>query len=51
MKEASETDKWLEMLYKTGYIVIAEYKKLDRLCSTIRVLLIKSVNTAKANQK
>ena len=49
LKEANETGKWLEMLYKTGYIDSAEYKKLDRLCSTIRVLLIKSITTAKAN--
>ena len=51
LKEASETGKWLEMLYKTEYIDSAEYKKLERLCSTIRVLLIKSINTAKANQR
>ncbi len=51
LKEANETGKWLEMLYKTECIDLAEYKKLDRLCSTIRVLLIKSINTAKANQK
>ena len=51
LKEANETGKWIEMLYKTEYIDLAEYKKLDRLCSTIRVLLIKSINTAKSNQK
>ena len=51
LKEANETGKWIEMLYKTEYIDLAEYKKLDRLCSTIRVLLIKSINTTKANQK
>ncbi|MBE6796591.1 MAG: four helix bundle protein [Ruminococcaceae bacterium] len=51
LKEANETGKWIEMLYKTEYIDLAECKKLDRLCSTIRVLLIKSINTAKSNQK
>ena len=51
LKEASETGKWLEMLYKTEYVNVTQYKKLDRLCSTIRVLLIKSINTAKSNQK
>ena len=51
LKEANETGKWLEMLYKTEYIDISEHKKLDRICSTIRVLLIKSINTAKSNQK
>ncbi|MBR5437903.1 MAG: four helix bundle protein [Clostridia bacterium] len=51
LKEANETGKWLEMLYRTEYIDIMQYKKLDRLCSTIRVLLIKSINTAKTNQQ
>ena len=51
LKEANETGKWLEMLYKTEYIDFSEYKKLDRICSTIRILLIKSINTAKSNQK
>ena len=50
LKEANETGKWLEMLYKTEYIDLSEYKKFDRLCSTIRILLIKSINTAKSNQ-
>ena len=50
LKEASKTGKWLEMLYRTEYISFEEYKNLDRTCSTIRVLLIKSINTAKANQ-
>lgn len=48
LKEANETGKWLEMLYKTEYIDFSEYKKLDRLCSTIRILLIKSIKTAKS---
>lgn len=51
LKEASETGKWLEMLYKTESISEEQYKHLNRLCSTIRVLLIKSINTAKENMK
>lgn len=51
LKEASETGKWLEMLYKTENISNEQYNHLNRLCSTIRVLLIKSINTAKANMK
>ena len=51
LKEASETGKWIELLYKTGAISDEEYKHLNRLCSTIRVLLIKSINTAKENMK
>lgn len=51
LKEASETGKWLEMLYKTESISEEQYKQLNKLCSTIRVLLIKSINTAKENMK
>ena len=51
LKEASETGKWLEMLYKTEYIPQEQYKHLNKLCSTIRVLLIKSLTTAKENNK
>ncbi len=50
LKEASETGKWLEMLYKTEYIDMTTYKKLDKLCSTIRILLIASIKTAKNHQ-
>ncbi len=51
LKEANETGKWLEMLYKTDYIDEARYKHLDKICSTIRILLISSIKTAKKNSK
>ena len=47
LKEANETGYWLELLYKTDYISEQEYKKLDSACTSIRVMLISSVNTAK----
>ena len=47
LKETNETGKWLEMLLKSGYINEIRYKTLDRKCSTIRFLLVKSVTTAK----
>ncbi len=50
LKEANETGKWLEMLWRSGYIDEARYKGLARQCGTIRFLLVKSVTTAKANQ-
>ena len=50
LKEASETGKWLEMLYKTANIDEATYKRINKTCSTIRILLIASVKTAKANR-
>ncbi len=47
LKEASETGYWLELLYKTNYLSEEEYKKFDSACSSIRVMLISSINTAK----
>ena len=49
LKETNETSKWLEMLWKSTYIDEQTYKALDRKCSTIRFLLVKSVTTAKNN--
>ena len=49
LKEASETGKWLEMLLKSEYIDGITYKSLDKTCSTIRILLIASIKTAKSN--
>ena len=51
LKETNETSKWLEMLYKGDYIDEARYKALDRKCSTLRFLLVKSITTAKNNFK
>lgn len=51
LKEANETGYWLELLYKTGYIAEQEYKALDCMCSSIRVMLISSINAAKGNLK
>ena len=51
LKEANETGYWLELLYKTNYITEAEYKKFDSCCTSIRVMLISSINTAKGNTK
>ncbi|MBR4691253.1 MAG: four helix bundle protein [Oscillospiraceae bacterium] len=50
MKEANETDYWLELLYRTGYLQESEFKALDSACTSIRVMLISSVKTAKDNQ-
>ena len=47
LKEANETGYWLELLYKTGYLTEQEFKTLDSACTSIRVMLISSINTAK----
>ena len=49
LKETNETSKWLVMLWKSDYIDETRYKALDRKCSTIRFLLVKSITTAKNN--
>ena len=51
LKEANETGYWLELLLKTNYIENARYSESNDSCSQIRVTLIKSINTAKADEK
>ena len=51
LKEACETSYWLELLLKTNYIDEARYQELNNNCSQIRVMLIKSINTAKGEEK
>ena len=51
LKEANETGKCLEMLFKSDYISVEKYKELNKTCSTIRILLIASIKTAKENSK
>ena len=51
LKESNETGYWLELLYKTSYIDEDMYKSLNSKCTSIRVMLISSINTAKENAK
>jgi four helix bundle protein len=51
LKEANETGYWLELLYKTNFIDKTTYKELDSVCTSIRVMLISSVNTVKSKNK
>lgn len=50
LKEANETGYWLELLYRTDYIVEQEYTLLDSKCKSIRAMLVSSINTAKSNR-
>ena len=47
LKEASETDYWLELLHQTNYIDDAKYKDLIDQCTSLRVMLMASCRTAK----
>ena len=50
LKEASETGYWLELAYRTNYIDEKQYKILSDKCAALRVMLVSSCRTAKANQ-
>ena len=49
LKEASETGYWLELAYRTNYIDSQQYKILSDKCAALRVILVSSCRTAKAN--
>lgn len=49
LKESNETAYWLELLFRTNYIDEAAYKSLDSACTSIRAMLVASINTAKKN--
>ena len=49
LKESSETDCWLELLYRKEKLSAQAYQALKNQCGTIRRKLIASVTTAKAN--
>ena len=49
LKECYESEYWLELLNRTGYLSDEMYKLLQNLCGTIRRMLISSINTTKAN--
>ena len=49
LKESSETDYWLELVYRKHKINEETYKKLKNDCGIIRRKLIASITTAKKN--
>ena len=49
LKECFESEYWLELLNKTGYMTEEQYKPLQNSCGTIRRMLIASINTTKGN--
>ncbi len=49
LKEANETSYWLELLRRTGYISEEVYQSMESSCTSIRVMLISSLNTVKSN--
>ena len=51
LKESSETDYWLELLFRKNRLSQEQYTLLKNRCGTIRRKLIASVTTAKANNE
>ena len=49
LKESSETDYWLELIYRKHKINDEVYKSLKNDCGIIRRKLIASITTAKKN--
>lgn len=51
LKEASETENWLDLIYKSNMLYDQKYKLLKAKIVKIKILLIKSINTLKASIK
>lgn len=51
LKESSETEYWLELLWRKGKLTEDRYKSLRNQCGSIRRRLISSITTAKANKE
>lgn len=51
LKESSETEYWLELIYRKGKITEDLYKNLRNQCGSIRRRLIASITTAKNNNQ
>ena len=49
LKECYESEYWMELLSRTGYISDNQYRLLENKCGSIRRMLISSINTVKSN--
>lgn len=49
LKEANETGYWLDLLHEVELLSTEDHKRLFNACGKIRVILIRSINTAKSN--
>ena len=51
LKESSETDYWLELLWRKRKLPEEQYKSMKNQCGSIRRRLISSITTAKSNKE
>ena len=49
LKECYESEYWLTLLNKTGYLLDDRFKILCNKCGSIRRMLVSSINTTKEN--
>ena len=49
LKEADETEYWLDIIHATGYIDDAMYKSLEKDCGELIALLISIIKKTKRN--
>ena len=49
LKEANETEYWLELLMKTEYITPKEYESINADCTELNKLLISIIKSTKLN--
>ena len=50
LKECSESEYWLELLYETNSISENEFKKFHSACIELRRMLVATVTTVKSKQ-
>jgi four helix bundle protein len=51
LKEANETEYWLELIHESGFINEAQFKSIYDDCGKLVATLTKIIKTTKANQK
>ena len=51
LKESSETDYWLELLWRKGTFAEEQYRSMRNQCGSIRRRFISSITTTKANKE
>ncbi len=49
LKEANETDYWLNLLFDTDYIVETKFDTLNNQCNELIAMLVSTIKTTKAN--
>ena len=50
LKEANETDYWMDSLFKTGYITSTQYESMSNDLNSLIYMMIRILKTAKENQ-